>query len=172
MMTLAELQTANVNPLIAREAYEQADKRLADTLATKLVFEQKAFTLFAGYLTISLALFSAGGAVYGIPQMQHLAVPFWLTGLIYVAGSILFAIALIDQDYGAVASHPDMWLNAGTIDGPDAVLPTMLAYIAFYHQRRIDTSIASNRAKAKWIRMGIYAGIVAPVLFMGFVLAF
>ncbi len=171
MMTLAQLQAANVNPVIAREAYEHADKRLADTLATKLVFEQKAFTLFAGYLTISLALFGAGGAVYGSAQVQHLAVPFWATGLAYVAGAVLFALALIDQDYGALASHPDMWLNAGTIDGPDTVLPTMLAYITFYPQGRIDTSVASNREKARRIKAGIYAGIIGPVLFMVLVVA-
>ena len=54
MMTLAELQTADLNPTVVREAYDHAAQRLADSLDTKKAFEQKAFTLLGGYLTISL----------------------------------------------------------------------------------------------------------------------
>jgi hypothetical protein len=166
MMTLEQLQDANINPSVVREAYDQAAKRLADALDTKKAFEQKAFTLLGGYLTISLALFGAGGAVHESTRMQHLFVPFFVTGVLFVLGTVCFLLALKDDVYGALASHPDMWLNAGTIDGPDTVLPTMLAYITFYHRERIDTSVAKNNSKAQWIRWGIYLGIAAPVIFM------
>jgi hypothetical protein len=169
MMTLNELQTANINPLIVREAYDQATQRLADTLNTKTAFEQKAFTLFGGYLTISLALFGAGSAVYNSRELQHLVLPFWIAGIMFVAGASFFMLALKDKVYGALASHPSMWLNPGTIDGPDTVLPTMLAYITFYHQARIDTSEAMNLEKARWIRFGIYVGLAAPFIFMAIV---
>jgi hypothetical protein len=64
MMTLEEIERSNVNKEVAREAYEQATKRLVDTLETKKSYEQKAFTLFNAYLTITLALFGVGGALY------------------------------------------------------------------------------------------------------------
>lgn len=165
MMTLAQLQHAAINPTIAREAYDQADKRLADTLDTKKAFEQKAFTLFGGYLTISLALFGAGGAVSSLANLKYLTGPFWWTGSLMVVGTICFLLALMDKQYGALASHPEMWLNAGTIDGPDTVLPTMLSYITFYMAERIDVSASMNRKKALWIRLGIVAGILSPVAF-------
>jgi len=166
MMTLAELQDAQINPLVAREAYEQSARRLADALDTKTAFEQKAFTLFGGYLTITLALFGAGGAIHSMPNTQHLVIPLWLTGAVFAGGAVCFMLALIDKEYGAVASHPEMWLNPGTIDGPDAVVPTMLAYITFYHGARIDTSVAMNNHKAKLIKAGILAGIGGPIVFM------
>ena len=53
-MTLEEIERSQVNLDIAREAFDQASKRLADMLDTKKAFEQKAFTLFNGYLTLSL----------------------------------------------------------------------------------------------------------------------
>jgi hypothetical protein len=172
MMTLDELQRAHINLTIVREAYDHADKRLADTLDTKKAFEQKAFTLFGGYLTISLALFGAGGAVASSPSLKYLLTPFWGTGAVLVIGTIFFLLALTDKQYGALASHPDMWLNKGTIDGPDSVLPTMLSYITFYMAERIDVSVAMNRKKADWIRWGIYAGIASPLAFGLFFLTF
>jgi len=171
-MTLAEIQSATINPLIAREAYEHAAKRLDDALQTKAAFEQKAFTLFGGYLTISLALLAASGAAYDSQRLRHLFIPFLVTGIIFVVGDIMFMVALKARNYGALASHPDMWLNTGVIDGPDSVLPTMLAYITFYHQERIDTSVARNEAKAKWIESGIWLGIVAPAIFIVLVVIF
>jgi len=47
-MTLEEIERSQVNLDIAREAFDQASKRLADMLDTKKAFEQKAFTLFSG----------------------------------------------------------------------------------------------------------------------------
>lgn len=163
-MSLSELQHADINLIVAREAYEHASKRLADTLDTKKAFEQKAYTLLGGFLTVSLGMFAAGGAVYQSRELQSLVLPFWLTGLVLVAGTLCFLAALHDKEYGAMASHPEMWLNAGTIDGPDSVLPTMLAYITHHHGKRIDTSEQSNIRKALWIRCGIYCGIAAPMI--------
>lgn len=113
MMTLDGLQRAQINLTIVREAYDQADKRLADTLDIQKAFEQKAFTLFGGYLTISLALFGAGGAVASSPSLKYLLTPFWGTGAVLVIGTIFFLLALTDKQYGALASHPDMWAEQG-----------------------------------------------------------
>jgi hypothetical protein len=126
---------------------------------------RKLLRFFGGYLTIALAIFGAGGAVFCNQEMQSLIVPFWATGMVIVSGTACFLMALKSESYGALASHPDMWLNAGTIDGPDTVLPTMLAYITYHHRERIDTSIAMNEAKAWWIQCGIWAGIASPPLF-------
>ena len=123
MMTLQEIQVSTVNASVAREAFDQASKRLADTLDTKKNYEQKAFTLFSGYLTVSLALFGVGGAIFKEQGLNLLVVPFWVSGALFVIGTIFFVSALVDKEYGAIASEPSMWLNRGTIDGDDAVLP-------------------------------------------------
>ncbi len=164
MMTLEEIRTAKINPVIAREAYEQASKRLEDTLDTKKAYEQKAFTLFSGYVTVSLALFGVGGAIFKDQGLTQLVTPFWISGLLYITGAICFVTALVDTQYGALASHPNMWLNKGILDGDDSILPLMMSYITFYHQERIDTSVASNERKAIRIRIGIGLGVAGPIL--------
>ena len=164
MMTLAEIESARVNPDVAREAYDQAAKRLADTLDTKKAYEQKAFTLFNAFLTLSLALFGTGGALYKDWGLDYTILSIWITAGLLVAGASCFVMALMDEMYGAIASSPDMWLNPGTIDGDDTVLPRMLAYVTYYHQERIDTSTKANNRKADLIRSGIFIGLAAPLL--------
>lgn len=117
MLTLEEIERATVNKEVAREAYDQATKRLTDALETKKNYEQKAFTLFNAYLTISLALFSVGGALYKDDGFAFPVIAFWVCGGIFVFGAAFFVLALMDDRYGALASNPDMWLNRGTIDG-------------------------------------------------------
>ena len=163
MMTLDEIRTAEINPQIAREAYSQASMRLGDILETKKSYEQKAFTLFSGYLTVTLALFGVGGTIFSHDGPNQTVLAFAVAGIIFAIGAMCLVVALLDADYGAVASDPDMWLRKDTIDGPDSRLGLMLAYITFYHQERIDMSVESNLNKARWIRRAIFCGIAAPV---------
>jgi hypothetical protein len=167
MMSLTEIEKANVNLDIAREALNQASARLGDILDTKKAFEQKAFTLFSGYLTAALALFGVGGAIYKDHGVTNLVLMFWLTGLLLVAGAVCFVWALKDDGYGALASDPSMWLRPGTIDGGATVLPRMLAYVTWHHQDRITASLQANKRKATLIARGIYFGIAAPVVLLG-----
>lgn len=171
MMTLEEIERSNVNKDVAREAYEQATKRLMDALETKKSYEQKAFTLFNAYLTISLALFGVGGALYKDDGLAFPVIAFWICGGIFVAGAVFFVLALMDDRYGAIASNPDMWLNRGTIDGDETVLPRMLAYVTYYHQERIDQSTGANNKKAVHIRHGIMFGLAAPIVLLTLLLA-
>ncbi|MGH6847436.1 MAG: hypothetical protein ACREC0_08345 [Methylocella sp.] len=127
MMTLEEIRAAAINPVVAREAYDQTSKRLADVLDTKKTYEQKAFTLFNGYVAVSLGLFGVGGAVFTHYGISKLVLPFWCSGAFFVTGALLFVLALLDAKYGAVASSPDMWLSKGIIDGKDEIVPLMLA---------------------------------------------
>jgi hypothetical protein len=164
MMTLNEIEKSQVNLEVAREAFDQASKRLADMLDTKKAFEQKAFTLFSGYLTLSIALFGVAAAIYKDHGLSSTVISFMLVELTLIAGAVCFVFALMDEKYGAIASDPNMWLNKGTIDGDDTVLPRMLAYITYYHQERIDISIESNNAKATHIRRGILLGVATPII--------
>jgi hypothetical protein len=171
MMTLEEIRAATINPAVAKEAYDQAAKRLGDALDTRKTYEQKAYTLFNGYMTASLALLGVGGAIFKEQGVNHLVLPFWVAGMMFVLGAILFVLSLSDRDYGAIASEPSMWLNKGTIDGGEDVLPLMLAYITYYHQERINVSMANNLRKARLIRSGIILAIIAPfVLFAIFMI--
>jgi hypothetical protein len=152
-MTLEEIERSQVNLDIAREAFDQASKRLADMLDTKKAFEQKAFTLFG----VAATLYKDHGLSFTV-------VSFVIVELTLIAGAVCFVFALMDEKYGAVASDPNMWLNKGTIDGDETVLPRMLAYVTYYHQERIDISIESNNAKTTHIRRGILLGVATPII--------
>jgi hypothetical protein len=169
VLKIEELQNLRINPGVAREAYAHAEKRLADALETKKTFEQKAFFLFNAYVAAALAAFGVVGALYrgGIGGSNMYA--FLLCGATLLIGAGLFLSALLDSEYGAMGSDPDLWLNKGTIDGEDSVLPLMLAYITHHHKTRIQKSIESNNKKASLIRCGLFVGLVAAVLLALFV---
>ncbi|HEV2161193.1 MAG TPA: hypothetical protein VGR52_03005 [Stellaceae bacterium] len=173
MMTLQELQKAKVNLTIAREAYDQAEKRLADTLETKKAFEQKATTLLGVYATISLALSGGGAALVQNPTLLlHHRWPIWTAAALMMVGAACFAGVMIDQQYGAIGSDPDMWLNSGTIDAKDdGKLAEMLALITFYHKKRISVGTRSNKTKACLIRAGVICGVAAPLVLLALVCA-
>ena len=140
---------------MAKEAYLQAEKRLTDVLDLKKTIEQKATAFFGAYLSASLALIGIGGAIFKDHGIGGKSLPFFLTGLIFIAGAVVFMLALKDRRYGFLGSPPDMWLNKGVIDGEDTALDAMYAYLAFYHADRISVSIASNRRKMALIRQGM-----------------
>jgi hypothetical protein len=166
MLTLEELQGLQINAAVAREAYTQVDRHLIDILEVKKSFEQKAATLLGAYITVSVALFGIGGAIFRDSGAGAKAWPFFAGGLVFIVGAWCFIAALKAGQYAALGSTPEMWLNKGTIDGGDNALPAMLAYITFHHHDRIAISLSGNRLKARWISAGIILGPVASVTFM------
>lgn len=164
MLKPEELQLAKINPLVAREAFDHASKRLADILDTRKSYEQKAFTLFSGYLTAALGLFAAGVALVNTDKPLHAVLTVWVAGAVFVIGAFMLLQALLDQAYGAMGSDPELWLRAGVIDGDDAALPLMLAYLTHRYQGMIDGSALANSNKARWIRTGVFVGVLAPLV--------
>ena len=164
MMTLAEIRDAKISLPICREAYEQASVRLADILGTKNAFEQKAYTLFSAYITLTLALIGAAGAISTNGDLKALTIAFGLAGAAFAFGAVCFVISLLSDRYGAAGSDPTMWLVEGPIAGGDDELARMLAYITFHHQNRINRGIEANQSKAWWIKAGIILGASAPFL--------
>jgi hypothetical protein len=162
MMTLAELQQAKIHPQVAKEAFDQVSQRLADVLAVKSAYEQKAFVLLTGYITVAVALFSVGGALTD-HALQDLKWGMWTSGAAFVVGSWCLVASLLDDNYGMLASAPDMWLRKGVIDGDDSALPAMHAYLTFYHQNRLEKSERANNLKAVRVRAGIVIGILGPI---------
>jgi len=166
MLTLEDLQASTINSAVAREAYVQVDRHLVDILDIRKSFEQKAASLMGAYVTISVALFGIGGAIFkdgGVPTKVY---PFFGAGLVFIAGAWCFIVALKSGQYAAVGSTPEMWLNRGTIDGGDSAVAAMLAYITFHHRERINTCLKGNKRKANWIDAGIYLGPTAPFVFL------
>jgi hypothetical protein len=166
MLTLAELQKAKINPEAAREAYVQSDRHLSDLLDVKKSFEQKATTLLGAYVTLSVALFGIGGAIFKEAGIGPKDWPFFGAGLVFIIGAWFFVAALKTGKYPAVGSTPEMWLNHGTIDGQQNALPAMLAYITFHHSERIALCEGSNEQKARFISVGIASGPVAAIIFL------
>ncbi len=165
MLDLDELKATTLNPIVTKEIYLQAEKRLIDVLDTKKSIEQKASTFFSAYLTVSLALFGIGGAIFKEHGSNAKALPFFLAGAAFVGGAIIFMFALKDEKYGFLGSPPDMWLHKGTVDGGDNALDAMYAYLAFFHAERISASATSNRTKILLVRWGMVAGLLATSIF-------
>jgi hypothetical protein len=172
MLSLEELKQSQINPLVAKEAYLQAEKRLSDVLDEKRTIEQKASNLFSAYVTVALALFGIGGTIFKNQGLNEKTWPFFITGTIFVLGAFVFMLALKDEEYGFLGSPPDMWLNRGTIDGKDTALDAMFAYLAFHHARRIEVSAKSNKRKLFAVRKGMMIGIAATIVFAGCFFAF
>jgi hypothetical protein len=166
MMTIEEIQAANINLDMAREALAQADKRLVDTLATKDALERKAGSLFGGYVTGALALFGVGATqLRDGATLTPITFCFLSSGALLLLGLALLAIVFFTREYGATGSTPCMWLRQGTIDAKDSAsaLPHMLAYICFYHDERIKRSERANLTKVELLQWAIVLGVAAPV---------
>jgi hypothetical protein len=167
MLTLEELQASTINVMVAREAHTQVDRHLIDILDVRKSFEQKAATLMGAYITISVALFGIGGAIFkDVGSNSARTWPFFAAGLVFIAGAWCFIAALKSGRYAALGSTPEMWLNRGTIDGGDNAVAAMLAYITYHHRERIAISVRGNELKARWIDVGIFLGPVAPIVFL------
>lgn len=171
MLSLNELRNSKINADVAREAYSQSEKRLSDVLETKKSFEQKAFTLFGAYTTISFALIGVAGSLFKDSGASPLVLAMGASGLVLVAGAILLVLALHERTYGTLGSNPEIWLRKDTIDGVEAALPLMLAYVTFHHQERIEASIASNKAMGFLIRWAVYVGVLTPVVALALLLS-
>jgi hypothetical protein len=165
MLTLEEIRQSKINPLAVREAYSQAEKRLAYASDTKKALEQKSFTLLNAYITVSAALFGAAGFLLRDSPLTGIPLPFILSGTLTSVGAMVLVWALLDQPFGAQGSDPNMWLNKGTIDGDDNAAYVMLAYVVYYHQDRIDLSVASIESMARKMRIAVLSGVAAPLVF-------
>jgi len=166
MLSLEQLQASTINLSVAREAYIQVDRHLLDVLDVRKSFEQKAATLMGAYITMSVALFGIGGAIFKEAGIATKIWPFFAAGIVFIVGAWCFMAALKAGRYAAVGSTPQMWLNRGIIDGGDNAVAAMLAYITFHHGERIAISVDGNERKARWIDAGIFLGPVAALLFM------
>ena len=164
MLSLEEIRNSSISEVIAREAYIQSSERLADVLDTKKVFEQKAQTFLAGYLTLALALFGAAGATVNSDSWSLTTLGLLFAGIAFVAGALLCAMSLHDANYAGAGASPKQWLYRGAIDASPNELPKLLTYLTWHRQAEIDGSVESNKGKAKLIRHAIYAGMVAPCI--------
>jgi F0F1-type ATP synthase assembly protein I len=165
-MGLDDLQSADVNLAVAKEALDQVQKRLADLITTKEAIERKATTLFSSYVTIALALFGVGAALMKDQMLEISPWPFHIAAILFVIGAGLFVRVLHGAVYGYAGSAPDMWLVRGRIDGDEQALARMLAYLVHYHAGRIEDSEASNRRKSMFLHLGMYCGIAGPVVIL------
>jgi hypothetical protein len=172
MLTELELQALSekIDLDVAREAHVQAEKRLQDVLGTKQSFEQKAFTLFGAYTTLSFALIGVAGTMFKDQGVSSIVVALGVAGSLLIIGVALLLRVFHARNYGVLGSNPEVWLQSGTIDGGTKVLPLMLTYMTFHHQNRIKVSIASNNHMAKVITQAIYCGLLAPLSLLAILL--
>jgi hypothetical protein len=91
----------------------------------------------------------------------------------FVIGAAAFAHVFWGREYGDLGSQPSMWLQPGRIDGNNDEFARMIAYVAYYHDKRIRLSYDSNTVKSRSVHCGLIAGIVgALALFAAMVFIF
>ena len=166
MLSLEELERAAVHGETAKEALAQSERRLGEVLETKKASEQKATTLLAAYVTLSVALVGAAAGVYREGHTLAKSLPFAFSATLFVTGAIVLVAALRGREYGNLGSTPDMWLRTGRIDGDDASLARMRAYLVHHYANRIAVSIKSNEAKHRLLNAGMIVGLGAVVAFL------
>jgi hypothetical protein len=168
-MTPAQIQSCTVQPDVAKEAYDQVEKRLTDLLETKKSFEQRSSTLLTGFSALALALIGAGGTFFTSQPLvghapKYLPYAFFAAGIPMVLAMWYMVRALQPVRAGALGSTPDLWLRPGTIDATGNVVPAMQAYVVYYMAERINASEEANSQREKMILDGCRFAVWAPVV--------
>lgn len=162
MVEFDELKEYPADLELTMQVYETADKRLSDVLQTKSSIDQKALSLFGGYLVVALAMLAAAGTTGVVTEPLRLGL--LVGGLGFVAGASHFVWALTARDYGVAGTNPEVWLTPEVLSKGANAITTVLMEEAWRMQKRIKVSIASNNRGHDLIQRGIVLGLSAPVL--------
>ncbi|MFO1125114.1 MAG: hypothetical protein U1E25_07420 [Methylocystis sp.] len=167
MLSLEELWKLRVNADVAKEAFVQGERRLADILDTKKTIEQKATSMFSAYVTIALAISGIGAAIFKDPTRSISAIAFLLPIALFVWGAVCFMSVLKGENYGTLGSSPTNWLRTGVIDSPkDGAEPARtLAQLACGFEQQINSGIAANEKKFTSIHRGMKLGLIGVASF-------
>jgi hypothetical protein len=167
MVSPDHLWKLGANADVAKEAFSQGERRLADILDTKKAIEQKATSMFSAYVTISLAVSGVGATILRDPIRAENAWPFFGSAGLFVIGAFFFMSALKGANYGTLGSSPTIWLRAGVIDAPkDGDEPARtLAQLAHGFEAHINSGISANDKKYASIHWGMKLGLVGVVAF-------
>jgi hypothetical protein len=165
VLTVEELGKLTINPSAAREACNQAEKRLADIIATSAGYETKAGALFSVYITIALATLGGSGAFLGIRDKVSLVISLGLTGVVFVVGALFLAMVFRARMFGFLGSDPEVWLHADVLEGTEQTIGYNLAFITRDYVDRIRRSEATNDIKQWWIEAAIWVGVSGPAVF-------
>lgn len=167
MLNEEDLRGLSINIEIAREAFAQVERRLEDVLETKKIIEQKATTLFSGYIAVSLGTFGFGAALLREPALRNIAWPFFLAGAFFVFGAAAFQAALVGAKYGYRGSSPESWLRGGVIDGQSEELGRMLSYLAGRRANMLNIGLLANDRKYRAVHIGMALGVAGSLCFGG-----
>lgn len=174
MLTLDELYAANIQADVAKEAYSQVEKRLADLLETKKSFETRAATMLTAFITLALALAGVGASFFtshlidSAPKLLPWA--FFIAALPLMWAAWTMLEVLIPSHYGTLGSSAEIWLQRGVIDAADNVAPDLQAYMVHYMNERIAITEGANDTKAKDIRSGTRSATCAPMFLLAGIL--
>lgn len=168
LLSLDQLSKAAIDPEVAKEAYAQVEKRLADLLETKKSFETRAASMLASFVSIELALMATAIALLnsGILKgtMEGLPYVLFLTAVPLVYATFTLCEALLPTHYGNLGASPEIWLQQGIMDQPISVAH-MQSYAIFHMAKRIDMTEASNNAKAECLKTAAWISAATPIVF-------
>jgi hypothetical protein len=168
-MTPAQIQACTIQPDVAKEAYTQVEKRLADLLETKKSFEQRASTLLTGFSALALALLGAGAAFFTNQSLighgpKYLPFAFFIAAIPMTWALWYMVRAQQPISAGVLGSTPDLWLRPGVIDAVGNVVPAVQAYVVYYMAERINTTERANSVREMLILDGCKLALAAPAV--------
>ncbi len=165
MSSAAIWNAEHINAEVVRESHAQVTQLLSDLLEAKRSFDQKALSLFAAYVTVTLAAFGlAANAASTASPLHEMFGPLLGVGVSFGLGAFMFVLALWDANYGALGSAPSTWLRADVaLSRDERMVHRVLASVVRRYQERIVASDKSNSTKVLFIRAGIVMGAAAPL---------
>lgn len=176
------------------EAIRQAELRLNDSLKLREEIDKKVFTLLTIFFSLATILFSIIATLLDVPieiKTQEISTselikfnfvknfkdPSLYRYIVVIALCFFIAVislcfCLFKESYGAIGRYPDSWLQEGIIDGDDNIRGYVLANILFDYQEAISTSDKSNILRNKFVKVGLYSGLIIPSVLSIYMLIF
>jgi hypothetical protein len=133
---------------------DEAEKRLQDILNTKRELEQKAYVLFAGYITAAFALFGLAERLEDIS--------YWLIGsaFFFCFGVVMLFFVINTSKYGTVGRNPYDWLEDPVyLTVKSNHLAHIYAYVLHDYIADIEISKQSNAYKVFYLRVAVLLGL-------------
>lgn len=164
------LWNKNFIPSVAKFAFEQAEKRLADLLEIRRACEQKLLSLFSVYISAAMAMFGIGTALFQNVGIASKAVWFFVPGAVFLVGALIIAYALWPQQGIMMGAIPSSTLTraaeASDSEKEDAAqVAKIYAVHAYDLSISFELQIKSNAILQNALRIALVFGFGSAICF-------
>ena len=158
MFEKSDIYNLAINAEAAKAILSQAEKMHSDLIDDKKSLENKASNFFGSYITIATALIGLGGVLAKTDYFGLSPLPFFVAGVLFIAGCFFFVSVQQSDTYGISGSDPKNWLESGWLDARNDVTSKLNAYLILQYKQKIEASMEANKKKRFRLKFGMYLG--------------